>query len=108
MSGTVTEASAPPQGTVEQALVPFQTGADASPVISADGPMVRLPMELEVGVPLREFRVRHLLALEGGVVVESQWSHGDDVPISAGKVQLAWAEFEVMDLSLAVRVTRLA
>ena len=33
---------------------------------------------------------------------------GDDVPVAAGPVQLAWAEFEVMDSQLAVRVTRLA
>jgi flagellar motor switch protein FliN/FliY len=61
-----------------------------------------------VGVPLRDFRVRNLLSLQSDVVVESQWAHGEDVPIAAGKVQLAWAEFEVMDSQLAVRVTRLA
>ncbi len=34
--------------------------------------------------------------------------HGEDVPLSAGDVQLAWSEFEVVDTQLAVRVTRLA
>jgi len=30
------------------------------------------------------------------------------VPLSAGDVQLAWSEFEVIEAQLAVRVTRLA
>jgi flagellar motor switch protein FliN/FliY len=68
----------------------------------------RLPVELEVTVPIRNFRVRNLLALEKGAVIESQWSHGEDMPLAAGLVQLAWTEFEVVDTRLAVRITRLA
>ena len=67
-----------------------------------------MPVELDVVVPVREFRVRHLLALQPGELIESQWTGGDDVPLASGKVQLAWAEFEVVDSLLAVRVTRLA
>ncbi|MGA9464411.1 MAG: FliM/FliN family flagellar motor C-terminal domain-containing protein [Terracidiphilus sp.] len=67
-----------------------------------------MPVELEVAVPLRDFRVRSLLALEPGQVIESQWENGDDLPLSAGEVQLAWIEFEVIDTRLAGRVTRLA
>ncbi len=92
----------------EHALVAVPGPITPAANISPDGPVSRLPVEVEVGVALRDFRVRNLLSLDPGVVVESQWGHGDDVPISAGKVQLAWAEFEVMDLQLAVRVTRLA
>ena len=55
-----------------------------------------------------DFRVRNLLALAPGTVVESQWEHGDDVPLASGDVQLAWSEFEVVDTQLAVRLTRLA
>ena len=68
----------------------------------------RLPVELDVSVPVRGFRVRNLLTLEPGSLIESDWSHGDDVPLAAGRVQLAWSEFEVIDTELAVRVTRLA
>jgi flagellar motor switch/type III secretory pathway protein FliN len=71
-------------------------------------PVARLPVELDVVVPVREFRVRNLLALAPGQLIESQWGHGDDVPLAAGDVQLAWSEFEVVDTQLAVRVTRLA
>jgi flagellar motor switch protein FliM len=68
----------------------------------------RLPVELEVAVPVREFRVRNLLSLEKGNVIETQWAHGDDLPLSAGEVQLAWSEFEVIESRLAIRVTRVA
>lgn len=71
------------------------------------GAITRLPVELDVVVPVRDFRVRDLLALESGQVVESRWSHGDDVPLTAGEVALAWSEFEVIDNQLAVRITRL-
>jgi flagellar motor switch protein FliM len=75
----------------------------------AQNPMIgRLPVELDVAVPVREFRVRNLLSLEKGVVIESRWGQGEDLPLSAGAVQLAWSEFEVIDTLLAVRVTRVA
>lgn len=91
----------------EQALVP-------SPYAPAEGAgiwltpgIARLPVELDVSVPVRDFRVRNLLALEPGAVIETQWAHGEDMPLSAGVVQLAWSEFEVVETALAVRVTRL-
>jgi flagellar motor switch protein FliN/FliY len=71
-------------------------------------PISQLPVELDVVIPVRDFRVRQLLALAPGQVIETQWSHGDDLPLSAGDVQLAWSEFEVVETRLAVRVTRLA
>jgi flagellar motor switch/type III secretory pathway protein FliN len=77
------------------------------PDAAIDGPVARLPVELDVVVPVREFRVRHLLALEPGELIESQWNYGDDVPLAAGDVQLAWSEFEVLENRLAVRITRL-
>ncbi len=58
-------------------------------------------------VPVKEFRVRNLLTLEPGSIIASQWSYGEDVPLTAGEVQLAWSEFEVIDTHLAVRITRL-
>ena len=69
--------------------------------------MARLPVELDVTVPVRGFRVRNLLALEPGQVIETHGAHGEDMPLGAGDVQLAWSEFEVVDTRLAVRVTRL-
>jgi hypothetical protein len=57
---------------------------------------------------VRDFRVRSLLALEPGLVVASQWTHGEDLPLSAGDVQLAWTQFEVLVSTLAARITRFA
>ena len=68
----------------------------------------RLPVELDVSVPVKDFRVRNLLALEPGQVIETRWANGVDMPLASGEVQLAWSEFEVVDSQLAVRVTRLA
>lgn len=76
--------------------------------IGLNGPVARLPVELDVAVPVRQFRVRNLLALKPGQLIESQWGNGEDVPLASGEVQLAWSEFEVIDSQLAVRVTRLA
>ena len=81
---------------------PTESGA------SSFGPSIgRLPVQLDVSIPVRDFRVRTLLALEPGQLVESQWVNGEDVPLVAGNVQLAWSEFEVVDTQLAVRLTRL-
>lgn len=93
----------------ENALVPT-VGEIPSHAINLcpESPEARLPVELDVCVPVRDFRVRHLLALEDGYILESQWGHGEDVPLSSGDVQLAWSEFEVVDTQLAVRLTRLA
>jgi hypothetical protein len=68
----------------------------------------RLPVGLSVALPVRNFRVLNLLSMESGVVVETQWAQGEDLPLTSGAVQLAWTEFEVVDTRLAVRVTRLA
>jgi flagellar motor switch protein FliM len=79
---------------------------DSGPAV--DPAVARLPVEVDIAVPVGDFRVRHLLALEPGQVIASRWSSGDDAPLAAGNVQLAWTEFEVVDTQMAVRVTRLA
>jgi len=76
--------------------------------IPLSAPVSLLPVELDVAVPVREFRVRNLLALQPGQLIESQWGNGEDLPLASGDVQLAWSEFEVIEAQLAVRITRLA
>jgi flagellar motor switch protein FliM len=66
-----------------------------------------MPVQLDVRIPLPDFRVSDLLGLAPGGVVASAWPSSDDVPLSCGDVQLVWTEFEVVDQTLAVRVTRL-
>ena len=91
-----------------QALVPVQPSLEHAQSVAFSGPVARLPVELDVAVPVRQFRVRNLLALTPGQLIESQWGNGEDVPLASGEVQLAWSEFEVIDTQLAVRITRLA
>jgi flagellar motor switch protein FliN/FliY len=74
---------------------------------SLSGRIARLPVELDVAIPVPEFRVRNLLALEPGQVIETEWALGADLPLASGQTQLAWSEFEVIESQLAVRVTRL-
>jgi hypothetical protein len=95
----------------ERALVTVSSAenADVDTNSKAFGAQIaRLPVELDVSIPLRDFRVRDLLALESGRLIESQWGNGVDMPLSAGAVLLAWSEFEVMETELVVRLTRLA
>jgi len=66
-----------------------------------------LPVQLDVRIPLPDFRISDLLRLAPGRVVASEWPSSDDVPLTCGDVQLVWTEFEVVDQTLAVRVTRL-
>jgi flagellar motor switch protein FliN/FliY len=67
----------------------------------------RLPMQLDVMVQVRSMRVRDLLSLEKGTVLETVHDHTQDVPVECGDALLMWAEFEVLDQRLAVRITRL-
>ncbi len=92
----------------EQALVRSMAAPEEGEQLRLNPAMARLPVELEVAVPVGEFRVRDLLNLAAGTVISTQWGHGEDMPLQAGKVQLAWSEFEVVDRQLAVRVTRLS
>jgi len=95
-------------GGAEHALVASPKVAEAG-AGTAFGPRVlRLPVEMGVAVPVRGFRVRNLLALAPDQSVESRWSSGIDLPLAVGDVTLAWAEFEVVETKLAVRVTRVA
>lgn len=94
----------------ENALVASSEAVNAlvdQGLIERQGVEARLPVQLDVGIPIRDFRVRNLVMLEPGSLVESQWEPGEDVPVSSSDVQLAWSEFEVVDTQLAVRLTRL-
>ena len=75
--------------------------------LGSDSPLSRLPLQLDVMVPVPSFRVGDLLALEKGRVLETAWADADDIPVMGGGIQLVWSEFEVVDQRLAVRVTRL-
>jgi flagellar motor switch protein FliN len=92
----------------EAALVPSVHPRDQQEGLQLNPRLARLAVELDVAIPVRDFRVRNLLVLEPGQVIETQWQQEEDMPLTAGSVQLAWSEFEVIDSRLAVRITRLA
>jgi flagellar motor switch protein FliM len=91
----------------EKALVPSPRPPDEEAKVRLRAPLAQLPVELDVAVPVEDFRVRNLLALEPGQVIKTGWANGRDLPLCTGEVQLAWSEFEVIDTQLAVRVTQL-
>ncbi|HEY8998552.1 MAG TPA: FliM/FliN family flagellar motor switch protein [Edaphobacter sp.] len=68
----------------------------------------RLSMPVSAEIPVANFKVRNLLALEAGQLVQSAWSETEDVRIVAAGVQAGWSEFEVEEQKLLVRLTRLA
>jgi flagellar motor switch/type III secretory pathway protein FliN len=67
-----------------------------------------LKMAMTAGVTVKGFKIRDLLRLEPGQVIESSCPETEDVPLKVGQVQVAWSEFEVVDQHLVVRLTRLA
>lgn len=101
------------EGAPQTALAPAHgQGVLGVPAGTADspyaGPLSRLGMRLDVLVKVPSFCVRDLLALETGSVLETEHEHTQDVPVRSGGALLAWAEFEVVNEGLAVRLTRLA
>jgi flagellar motor switch protein FliN/FliY len=107
---------APEPQTLSEVKEPAQTVEELRPVFVQEPESVRssitalaarLPLQLDLKVPLPSFRVHNLLALEKGQVIESAWPHTEDLPLWSGGVHLVWTEFEVVDQKLAVRVTRL-
>lgn len=91
--------------TEETSVIPVPQEADEH--VSLVKLAARLPLQLDLRVPLPSFRVQNLLSLEKGQVIESAWPHSEDLPLWSGDVHLVWTEFEVIDQKLAVRVTRL-
>lgn len=97
-------------GSGARALLLRGDGGGALPraATERDQRLDRLRMQLDVMVRARTFRVGDLLALGRNSVVESLHEHTQDLPVRCGGVLLMWAEFEVVDHKLAVRITRLA
>lgn len=91
----------------EAALAQPSTNPGVEGVLLINPLVARLPVEIDVAVPVRGFRVQNLLTLSVGAVIASKWLNGDDLPLATRGAQLAWTEFEVIDQLLAVRITRL-
>ncbi len=68
--------------------------------------LARVPETITALVPVKRMTVYDLLSLQAGHVLSTETALADDIPIKVGPVQLAWAEFEVVERTLAVRLTR--
>jgi flagellar motor switch/type III secretory pathway protein FliN len=88
-----------------QSTMELRDGSDAG---ALNVNVAQIPVEIDVTIPIRNFRVRNLLALSSEQVIGTEWLEGEDLPLGARGAQLAWTEFEVIDQKLAVRITRLA
>jgi len=89
----------------EDTVAGVEEAVDADPLLSP--PFSLLPVQLDVCIPLSSFRVSDLVGLECGNIVTTDWGSADDLPLWCGHVQLLWAEFEVVNQKIAVRITRL-
>lgn len=66
-----------------------------------------LRVTMRAGVALSGFKVRDLLAMKEGQVLESLSPTTEDVPVKIGRMQLGWSEFEVLEQQMSLRLTRL-
>ncbi|HEX3819436.1 MAG TPA: FliM/FliN family flagellar motor C-terminal domain-containing protein [Candidatus Sulfotelmatobacter sp.] len=71
-------------------------------------PVMDLPCQLTVQVPLPNFRVGDFLALRLGSVIASAWVVSRDVPLRINGTLIGWGELEQAGKHLAVRLTELA
>jgi len=66
-----------------------------------------LPCQLSAAIEVPHFTVRDLLTLSVNSLVDTQRREGAHVPVRVNSVMVAWAEFDVIDGRLAVRMTEM-
>jgi flagellar motor switch/type III secretory pathway protein FliN len=82
-------------------------GAQESEEDKRWNPVLGLPCELLVDLPIPGFRIADLLQLRPGSVINAVWRVGQDIPLRLNGTLMGWGEFEVKGNSLAVRLTEL-
>jgi flagellar motor switch protein FliN/FliY len=68
----------------------------------------QLPCQISLEISVPRFTVAALLRLSPNDVVNTRWLQGSDVPLRVNGKLIAWTEFEVIDDSLAARLTQIA
>ena len=82
--------------------------ADAAQVLPGLWPdALELPCHLYVDLRVPRFTIRDLLSLSVDSVVDTHRSEGAHVPVVVNGVMVGWAEFDVIDEQIAVRLTEL-
>ncbi len=67
-----------------------------------------LPCTATLEIPLSHFTIRDLSQLGVGSIVTTAYRHLSDIPLWVNGQLIGWAEFEVIDDRLAVRITEMA
>jgi|SRR5579863_8134865 len=108
----------PAQAAIKSAVGVVESPGDrpANPVAALDPasgdarwrPLLALPGQLTVDLPLPNFTVANLLELGVGSVMRSSWHIARDVPLRVNGTLIGWSEFEAAGSRLAVRLTELA
>ncbi|HTS67399.1 MAG TPA: FliM/FliN family flagellar motor C-terminal domain-containing protein [Terriglobia bacterium] len=68
---------------------------------------LELPCHLSVALEVPHYTVRDLLGLTVNSVVDTRRREGAHVPVLVNGVMVGWAEFDVIDGRLAVRMTEM-
>jgi flagellar motor switch protein FliN/FliY len=63
--------------------------------------------KLSVEIPIQHFSVRQLLDLAPGAVLDTHYEEGSHVPVIVNGQPIAWGEFDVVEDTLAIRITEL-
>jgi len=71
-------------------------------------PVLGLPCDLTVELPLPNFTVADFLGMRPGSVLSTNWRLAHDIPLRINGTLIAWAEFEGAGRRMAVRLTDLA
>jgi flagellar motor switch protein FliN/FliY len=69
--------------------------------------MLELPCQLMVSLEVPHFTTRDLLSLSVNSLVNTRRREGAHVPVMVNGVMVGWAEFDVIDGRLAVRMTEM-
>ncbi len=68
---------------------------------------LQLPCQLTVALGVPHFTIRDLLSLDVNSLVNTRRREGAHVPVMVNGVMVGWAEFDVIDGRLAVRMTEM-
>jgi flagellar motor switch/type III secretory pathway protein FliN len=103
-----TMATAPAQAMSTAGVTRTQTTDESKLAEWRWQPVLGLPCQLTVDLPLAHFKVADFLALQAGSVIPTEWRVNRDVPLRINGTLIAWGEFEGASGRLAVRITELA
>ena len=84
-----------------------QPSTSSGPTREAWADALELPCQVSVEVEIPRFTVSALLELHVDSVVDSGHRHGAHIPVRVNQQVVGWAEFDVAEDNLAVRLTEM-